>query len=144
MHFKLVASPIEFQVGNNFSHLRPVSLVYALTLSPTSAWAANNFGNETKRAIGMGLHTEFSHREPGTNCWLLALPSNQECAILEDQSYRRMRPAMTAPHCLDQWRSAENEQHPMIAEGRSTDPGESVEVTVSTDKNHSLQCGRWR
>ena len=33
-----------------------VSCGYA-TYFPTHAWAANNFGNETKGAVGMGLYT---------------------------------------------------------------------------------------
>ncbi|KFZ11110.1 hypothetical protein V502_07748 [Pseudogymnoascus sp. VKM F-4520 (FW-2644)] len=37
-----------------------VSCVYA-TYPPTHAWAANNFGNETKRAIGMGLYTAIGN-----------------------------------------------------------------------------------
>lgn len=34
--------------------------VYA-TYPPSHAWAANNFGNETKRAIGMGLYTAIGN-----------------------------------------------------------------------------------
>lgn len=37
-----------------------VSCVYA-SYPPTHAWAANNFGNETKRAIGMGLYTAIGN-----------------------------------------------------------------------------------
>lgn len=37
-----------------------VSCVYA-TYPPTHAWAANNFGNETKRAVGMGLYTAIGN-----------------------------------------------------------------------------------
>lgn len=37
-----------------------VSCVYA-TYPPTHAWAANNFGNETKRAVGMGLYTAMGN-----------------------------------------------------------------------------------
>ena len=31
------------------------------TYPPSHAWAANNFGNETKRAIGMGLYTAIGN-----------------------------------------------------------------------------------
>ncbi|KAL2858530.1 major facilitator superfamily domain-containing protein [Aspergillus pseudoustus] len=37
-----------------------VACVYA-TYPPTHAWAANNFGNETKRSIGMGLYTAIGN-----------------------------------------------------------------------------------
>lgn len=37
-----------------------VACVYA-TYPPSHAWAANNFGNETKRAIGMGLYTAMGN-----------------------------------------------------------------------------------
>ncbi|KAH8879519.1 MFS general substrate transporter, partial [Thozetella sp. PMI_491] len=37
-----------------------VACVYA-TYPPTHAWAANNFGNETKRAIGMGMYTAMGN-----------------------------------------------------------------------------------
>jgi len=41
------------------------------TYSPSHAWAANDFGNETKRAIGMGL---YRHREPRFHRWIMVLP----------------------------------------------------------------------
>lgn len=31
------------------------------TYPPSHAWAANNFGNETKRAIGVGLYTAIGN-----------------------------------------------------------------------------------
>jgi predicted MFS family arabinose efflux permease len=31
------------------------------TYPPSHAWAANNFGNETKRAVGMGLYTALGN-----------------------------------------------------------------------------------
>lgn len=37
-----------------------VACVYA-TYPPTHAWAANNFGNETKRSVGMGLYTALGN-----------------------------------------------------------------------------------
>lgn len=37
-----------------------VACVYA-TYPPSHAWAANNFGNETKRAVGMGLYTAIGN-----------------------------------------------------------------------------------
>lgn len=37
-----------------------VSCVYA-TYPPTHAWTANNFGNETKRAVGMGYYTALGN-----------------------------------------------------------------------------------
>jgi hypothetical protein len=37
-----------------------VSCVYS-TYPPSHAWAANNFGNETKRAIGMGAYTAIGN-----------------------------------------------------------------------------------
>ncbi|OAK96736.1 MFS general substrate transporter [Phaeosphaeriaceae sp. SRC1lsM3a] len=37
-----------------------VACVYA-TYPPSHAWAANNFGNETKRAVGMGLYTALGN-----------------------------------------------------------------------------------
>lgn len=37
-----------------------VACVYA-TYPPTHAWAANNFGNETKRAVGMGYYTAIGN-----------------------------------------------------------------------------------
>lgn len=46
-----------------------VSAVYA-TYPPTHAWAANNFGNETKRAIGMGLYTAIGNLGSIAGSWL--------------------------------------------------------------------------
>ncbi|KAH8697897.1 major facilitator superfamily domain-containing protein [Talaromyces proteolyticus] len=37
-----------------------VACVYS-TYPPTHAWTANNFGNETKRAIGMGIYTSIGN-----------------------------------------------------------------------------------
>jgi predicted MFS family arabinose efflux permease len=37
-----------------------VACVYA-TYPPSHAWAANNMGNETKRAVGMGLYTAMGN-----------------------------------------------------------------------------------
>lgn len=37
-----------------------VACVYA-TYPPSHAWAANNFGNETKRAVGMGVYTALGN-----------------------------------------------------------------------------------
>lgn len=46
-----------------------VACVYA-TYPPTHAWAANNFGNETKRAIGMGLYTAIGNCGSIAGSWL--------------------------------------------------------------------------
>lgn len=46
-----------------------VSCVYA-TYPPTHAWAANNFGNETKRAIGMGLYTAIGNLGSIAGTWI--------------------------------------------------------------------------
>lgn len=51
-----------------------VSCVYA-TYPPTHAWAANNFGNETKRAIGMGLYTAIGNLGAIAGTWVY--PSNE-------------------------------------------------------------------
>ncbi len=39
------------------------------TYSPSHAWAANNFGNETKRAIGMGLYTAIGNLGSIAGSW---------------------------------------------------------------------------
>lgn len=46
-----------------------VSCVYA-TYPPSHAWAANNFGNETKRAIGMGLYTSIGNLGSIAGSWI--------------------------------------------------------------------------
>ena len=51
-----------------------VACVYA-TYPPTHAWAANNFGNETKRAIGMGLYTAIGNLGSIAGSWVY--PSNE-------------------------------------------------------------------
>jgi len=45
-----------------------VACVYA-TFPPTHAWAANNFGNETKRAVGMGLYTAIGNLGSIAGTW---------------------------------------------------------------------------
>ncbi|KAF2807539.1 MFS general substrate transporter [Mytilinidion resinicola] len=45
-----------------------VACVYA-TYSPSHAWAANNFGNETKRAVGMGLYTALGNLGSIAGTW---------------------------------------------------------------------------
>jgi len=45
-----------------------VACIYA-TYPPTHAWAANNFGNETKRAIGMGLYTAIGNLGSIAGSW---------------------------------------------------------------------------
>jgi MFS transporter, ACS family, DAL5 transporter family protein len=45
-----------------------VACVYA-TYPPTHAWAANNFGNETKRAVGMGLYTAIGNLGSIAGTW---------------------------------------------------------------------------
>jgi sugar phosphate permease len=46
-----------------------VACVYA-TYPPTHAWAVNNFGNETKKAIGMGLYTSLGNLGSIAGSWL--------------------------------------------------------------------------
>lgn len=46
-----------------------VSCVYA-SYPPSHAWAANNFGNETKRAIGMGLYTAIGNLGSIAGSWI--------------------------------------------------------------------------
>lgn len=46
-----------------------VACVYA-TYPPTHAWAANNFGNETKRAIGMGIYTALGNLGSIAGTWI--------------------------------------------------------------------------
>lgn len=46
-----------------------VACVYA-TYPLTHAWAANNFGNETKRAIGMGLYTALGNLGSIAGTWI--------------------------------------------------------------------------
>ncbi len=45
-----------------------VACVYA-TYPPTHAWAANNFGNETKCAVGMGLYTAIGNLGSIAGTW---------------------------------------------------------------------------
>jgi len=45
-----------------------VSCVYA-TYPPTHAWAANNLGNETKRAVGMGVYTAIGNLGSIAGTW---------------------------------------------------------------------------
>ena len=62
-----------------------VACVYA-TYPPTHAWAANNFGNETKRAIGMGIYTALGNL--GSICsWYLVLPVHRWAAVQERSLY---------------------------------------------------------
>lgn len=51
-----------------------VACVYA-TYPPSHAWAANNFGNETKRAVGMGMYTAMGNFGSIAGSWFY--PSNE-------------------------------------------------------------------
>lgn len=59
--YALLATLPESKLGGKYACVCiAVSCVYA-TYPCTHAWAANNFGNETKRAVGMGLYTSIGN-----------------------------------------------------------------------------------
>src|SRR6187551_905568 len=68
--YGLLATLSEAQLGVKYGCVCiAVATVYA-TFPPTHAWAANNFGNETKRAIGMGLYTAIGNLGSIAGTWL--------------------------------------------------------------------------
>ncbi len=59
--YALLATLPESQLKGKYACMCiSVACVYS-TYPPSHAWAANNFGNETKRAIGMGLYTAIGN-----------------------------------------------------------------------------------
>jgi predicted MFS family arabinose efflux permease len=68
--YALLATLPQSQLGGKYACVCiAVSCVYA-TYPPTHAWAANNFGNETKRAIGMGLYTAIGNLGSIAGTWI--------------------------------------------------------------------------
>lgn len=67
--YALLATLPESKLGGKYACVCiAVSCVYA-TYPPTHAWAANNFGNETKRSIGMGLYTAIGNLGSIAGTW---------------------------------------------------------------------------
>lgn len=68
--YALLATLPEEQVGGKYACVCvAVACVYA-SYPPTHAWAANNFGNETKRAVGMGVYTALGNLGSIAGTWL--------------------------------------------------------------------------
>lgn len=73
--YGLLATLSEDNLGGKYACVCiAVACVYA-TYPPTHAWAANNFGNETKRAVGLGLYTAIGNLGSIAGSWLY--PANQ-------------------------------------------------------------------
>jgi MFS family permease len=67
--YALLATLPEDRLGGKYACVCiAVACVYG-TYPPTHAWAANNFGNETKRAIGMGLYTAIGNLGSIAGSW---------------------------------------------------------------------------
>ena len=67
--YALLATLPESKLGGKYACVCiAVACVYA-TYPPTHAWAANNFGNETKRSIGMGLYTAIGNLGSIAGTW---------------------------------------------------------------------------
>ncbi|KAH7350581.1 major facilitator superfamily domain-containing protein [Rhexocercosporidium sp. MPI-PUGE-AT-0058] len=68
--YALLATLDQSHLGSKYACMCiAVACVYA-TYPPSHAWAANNFGNETKRAIGMGLYTALGNCGSIAGTWL--------------------------------------------------------------------------
>ncbi|KAE8383304.1 major facilitator superfamily domain-containing protein [Aspergillus bertholletiae] len=73
--YALLATLPEHQLKGKYACVCiAVACVYA-TYPPSHAWAANNFGNETKRAIGMGFYTALGNLGSIAGSWFY--PSNE-------------------------------------------------------------------
>ncbi len=67
--YALLATLAETQLRGKYACVCiAVACVYA-TYPPTHAWAANNFGNETKRAVGMGMYTAIGNLGSIAGTW---------------------------------------------------------------------------
>jgi MFS family permease len=68
--YALLATLPEESLGGKYACVCiAVACVYA-TYPPTHAWAANNLGNETKRAIGLGFYTAIGNLGSIAGSWL--------------------------------------------------------------------------
>ncbi|KUJ07654.1 MFS general substrate transporter [Mollisia scopiformis] len=73
--YALLATLPESQLHGKYACMCiAVACVYA-TYPPSHAWAANNFGNETKRAIGMGVYTAIGNLGSIAGTWVY--PANE-------------------------------------------------------------------
>jgi predicted MFS family arabinose efflux permease len=67
--YALLAFLPESQLGGKYACICiAVGCVYA-TYPPSHAWAVNNFGNETKRAVGIGMYTALGNLGSIAGTW---------------------------------------------------------------------------
>lgn len=109
-----------------------VACVYA-TYPPSHAWAVNNFGNETKRAVGAGAYTAMGNLGSIAGSWFY--PSTDGPAFVEGHTICMSLAFATAIISLanSYFLDRENKRRDRV-HGRPAD-GQVVDITELADKS---------